>query len=112
MNSTTLTDGALCVDYQKTSGFCWFGIQIFYKNASHVVGGKYKVSFTLNSEVAGDITVNGKVISLTVGENLIEVEYVESAMASLSIQMGVNAASTMIDANVLTISNLAFAAEA
>ena len=54
-------------------------------------GKTYKLSLTIVSSVAEKITINGTVVELAVGENQVEVTYVEdAAKASLSLQGGVN----------------------
>lgn len=108
--TSSFADGAATLEWTST-GFCWFGVQLFYKDTTHVTGRHYKLTLKINSSVAGNITVNGKVVSLVAGDNDIEVEFVEKAASTISIQMGVESANTMISAATMVISDIAIAAE-
>ena len=101
--------GVATFKYSDAAPACWFGYQVFYKNAANVAGTAYKLSAKINSLEEGDITVNGTVVSLQKGENNIEVYYVEDGgKASVSIQMGNSAASTVVAANTISISDISF----
>lgn len=79
------------ISFNITNGGNWYSNQIFLKNADLVAGKTYKLSLTIVSSVAEKITINGTVVELAVGENQVEVTYVEdAAKASLSLQGGVN----------------------
>ena len=105
-------DGSVTLTYSGATTSCWYGMQFFYENPDAVTGTTYTVTFTLTSEAAGEITVNGTVVSIVAGENVIEVEYTEGDGASISIQMGVSSTATVIETNTVTINGITFAAEA
>ena len=113
VSSATLIDGTAKISYTST-GFCWFGMQIFFEQAGLELDQEYKLTLNIKSDVAGQIKVNGTVVDLVVGDNAIEVYYVEGTIvnggkaASLSIQMGSDAANTMVGAANIEISNLAW----
>ena len=94
--------------YSGAANNCWFGMQIFYKNSSNAVGQKYKLTCTIISDVAGDITINTQVVTLVAGENNIELIVTESAAASFKLQCGNETAATVIPAGTISISGLTF----
>lgn len=108
VSTAKVENGIYTISYSGMTPSCWFGLQLFYKASNHVVGKAYTLMFKINSSVAGSITVNGKVCPLTVGDNNIEVTYTESAMASISIQFGVESAKSVIEAGTFIISDIAF----
>lgn len=86
----TFTEGnTFSIGFSQTDGSSWFGTQLFYKNSSLTVGTPYKLSMKVNASVAGKITINGKVVTLTAGDNDVAVSYIEGA-ASIDIQFGVD----------------------
>lgn len=54
----------------------WIGFQILYKNSELKSGQAYLLKWKISTSVAGNITVNGKKVSLSIGENNIELKYV------------------------------------
>lgn len=110
VSNAALADGVLTLTYTATEGTAWYGMQLFYKNASNVTGKKYKLTLKINASVAGDITVNGKVVTLAVGDNDIVVDsYQEAAdKASVSIQFGKDGGSTVLG-GTFAVSDVAFA---
>ena len=101
--------GVATFQYSDASPACWHGYQVFYKHAANVAGTAYKLSAKINSLEAGDITVNGTVVTLKKGDNDVVVYYVEDGgKASISIQMGNSAAGTVIAANTISISDIKF----
>ena len=101
--------GVATFQYSDAAPACWFGYQVFYKHAANVAGQAYKLSAKITSLEEGDITINGTVVTLKKGENSVEVYYVEDGgKASISIQMGNSAASTVISANTISISDVKF----
>ena len=96
--------------YSGATSACWFGYQVFYKHAANEVGKTYTLTCTITSEVAGDITINGQVVTLVAGENNINLTIVQSAAASFSLQCGNEGAGTVIAANTFSISGLTFTA--
>ena len=96
------------ISFNITNGGNWYSNQIFLKNADLVAGKTYKLSLTIVSSVAEKITINGTVIELAVGENQVEVTYVEDASkASLSLQGGVNGG-VAFAAGEFTLKNISF----
>jgi hypothetical protein len=89
-----------------SSGVNWLGMQVLYKNSELVSGNAYKVDFTLNSSVAGKITVNGKAVDIAIGDNTISQKYVcgtdTGVTTALSLIMG-NADDGLIAAADFTI---------
>ncbi|MBE7088372.1 MAG: hypothetical protein E7370_02450 [Clostridiales bacterium] len=115
VSNAEYANGTASFTYSGASSACWFGMQIFYKCPTNTVDKNYKVSFTVTSSSAGNITVNGTVVALVEGENQVEVFYTETAnntngtpAASLSIQCGVSASNTVIEQATIAISNLTF----
>ncbi len=101
--------GVATFQYADASPACWHGYQVFYKHAANVAGQAYKLTAKINSLEAGDITINGTVVTIQKGENNVEVYYVEDGgKASISIQMGAQAAGTVIAANTISISDVKF----
>ena len=95
---TTVTASKENDEYTLTStlnyGSNWFALQIFVAIPGMVHGNPYTSSLVLNSTVAGQITVNGQVRDIVVGDNNIVVtkEYngvVGEGGSILSIQFGV-----------------------
>lgn len=94
-------------------------MQIFYKapaDAGLSNGTVFTVNLDFVSDVAGNITVNGVVTEMVVGENHLVVPSNTSASdnaADLSVQFGVNggeipANTTMISAANIKFSNISF----
>lgn len=78
--------------FQNKGEASWIGFQILYKNSDLTNGQAYLLKWTVHSSVAGDITVNGKTVSLVAGENNIELKYVcgtdTAATTALLAQFG------------------------
>lgn len=110
VSSVSCENGVVDFTYTATEGTYWFGMQLFYKNASNVAGKNYKLVLKINSSVAGDITVNGKVFTLVVGNNDIVIDsYTETAnKASISIQFGNETADTMVQSGEFELSNVVY----
>ena len=86
----------------NTTGL-WYGFQLFAMAKSQVE----QASFTLNSSVAGQITVNGAVKDIVVGDNEIAVD----TTAKLAIIFGVNGQTEnnkALHSGTYSISNLVF----
>ncbi len=75
------------LDYIETNAYQPWLVQIFYKNSSLQVGTKYTFKCTLNSNVAGSIIINDQTINLAVGDNDVEVDFTQSAAATLIMQL-------------------------
>ncbi len=95
--------------YSGATPACWFGMQLFYKNSANETGKTYKMTCTITSEVAGEVTINKQVVALVAGENTIELTVTEGA-ASFSLQCGNETAGTVISANTISVSELTFTA--
>ena len=63
---------------------------------------------TITSEVAGDVTILGHVVTLVAGENNIELQVGQGGTSSFSLQCGNEKAGTVIEANTISISGLTF----
>lgn len=109
-------NGKATISYSGATSACWFGLQVFYKNSNNVPGKQYRASMTITSEQEGDITVCGTIVHLESGANAVEVYYTEQefnytgteAAASITIQMGVESAGTVISENTVSISTPTF----
>lgn len=113
VTEATNEDDAVTLTYSYVSGSCWFGMQLFYKDSSLTAGESYTLTLDIEAEKAGEITVNGTVVTLSVGQNHIEVSYNEAdGSASISIQFGVadeegsNAGTSQIDLGTFVITNV------
>ena len=102
-------DGSLTLDYAYAGSTLWCGMQLFYKAPDLTAGNSYRLQFTVNSEVAGTITVNGAIYPLQPGDNQIAVNYVEIAgNASVIVQMGVVQTNSRVAENRLVFSPFTF----
>lgn len=108
VNNISIVEGKINFNYSFESGSCWFGAQLFYKNTNNVTGLKYKLFCKIISDVSGNITFNGKEITLNIGENNIEVEYTETNGASFILQMGTQTNESMISKANIEISDLCY----
>lgn len=86
-------DGVNYLSYTST-GFCWHGLQVFYKHEANEAGKAYNLSLKIKSDVAGNIQINGKIVELKVGENTYTDILYREGPSSLAIQMGTPAAGT------------------
>ena len=75
-------------DVQYSVGWAFYGVQFFYTLPYAQVGDNYKLRWEVNSDAAGIITVNGNRITLNQGDNLVGLDFVQGAGATVSIQMG------------------------
>lgn len=103
-------DGVLEMTFTGNTGNFWC-TQLFYKNSALAEGERYSVTMTINSTVAGHITVNGKAVELKVGDNQISIDNAtQGAKATISIQMGVNGSAIDIEGATIKVSNVVFGA--
>lgn len=102
--------GKLDLTYSVTKGSCWFGMQLFIKYSNCQAGQQYKLTMKINSSVAGNITVCGQVIELQVGNNDVDVTFTHGDKATLSIQFGVESASSMIMGGTFSLSEISVTA--
>lgn len=103
------------VSYNTVSGSNWFGMQIFYKAPESAGLDTWATLPTIyldfTSDVAGSITVNGKVVEIVAGENNIEVESNFApvpTLADLSIQFGVNGGDVPQNTTMISAANIEF----
>ena len=88
-----------------TSGWAFWGVQVFYLLPYAEVTDFYDITWVVNSAIATNITVNGQAKSLAVGENTIQFSHVGlDANRTLNVQMAVNG-STPIQDNTITFGN-------
>lgn len=93
--NASFENGNYTINSQLLNGSNWFALQLFIAVPGMIFGNPYTSSFVLNSTVAGQITVNGVVTDIVVGDNniVISKEYngvVGEGGAILSIQFGVS----------------------
>ncbi len=93
----TLTFG-----YTVVTGNCDFGFQVFYKRSSLNEGASYRLTANINSQKAGTVKLNGAPVELSVGNNLVEVKYVEGGATASSFQLVVP---TSMGSNTIVINN-------
>ena len=106
INGGTYENGV--ISFSVINGGNWYSNQIFLKNSALTAGKTYKLTLTIVSSVAEKITINGSVIELAIGENAVEITYVEdAAKASLSLQCGVNGGVSLA-AGEFTLKDIAF----
>ena len=111
VTAAEIDDGELTLTYSGASEVCWFGMQLFYKDADLVAGQTYTLTLNIHASAAGSITVNDQVKELTVGDNAITVEYTESeSLASLRLQFGVENPASVIAGGTFVISGITFTA--
>ena len=94
--------------YSGATTACWHGMQIFFREPTNVEGKSYKMTCTITSEVAGDITILGNVVTLVAGENNIELQVGHGGTSSFALQCGNVNTGTVIEANTISISGLTF----
>ncbi len=96
-------DGTYGITYTSVDA-SWIGLQILYKNSDLVEGQAYLLNWSLNSAVAGDITVNGQTLTLIAGDNDISIKYVcgtdTSATTGLYVFLGTPANGLLANGSV------------
>ncbi len=82
-------NGAVDLAVSGNTGWRWYGVQLFYKNAGLTAGQVYKLTFSVTSSAAGWITVNDTDVEIKVGKTDVTVYYIEGAgdKASVSINL-------------------------
>ena len=88
-SSFTYENGEYVLQY--TSGNLWYSLQIFYRLPYALQGEKYNIRWEFNSDVEGEITINGTRVPILAGDNLISVEATQGGKgkATLSCQLGI-----------------------
>lgn len=87
------TDGIYSLTYKAAGN--WYGIQLFYKLPYAETGDTYKVSWAINSDAAGDITILGTVYSLVAGDNTVTFDATQGATNTIDAQLGVKSGSLL-----------------
>lgn len=105
-------NGAATLSYEYTAGSSGFGFQIFYKSTQNETGKTYKLSFKINVTNAMSLGINGQTVTLTAGDNTVEVTYTETQLASLSMQCGNSGDNDGLNSNTVVISEVAFTEQA
>lgn len=105
VSSATYNSSTKKYSLAYTTGWAWYGVQIFYKLPYQEATDLYDIEWVVNSTAAGNITVNGNVTTLAVGDNTISLSNVgPSANRTLNVQLGVDGAG-VIGAGTLTFAN-------
>jgi hypothetical protein len=104
----TIDNATLNLTITQPAGSCWFAAQVFYYSLPLENGGTFALTFELNSNKAGKITVNNNVIDIVEGLNEIKVKVTVEALAQfpVSIQFGVESENTNIGDCIVQISAL------
>ena len=107
VNSATHQHRVATIDYSVTNGACDFGIQLFFKNPLAETGKKYRLSLTVNSQIALTMKLNDVGESATAvpadTDTQMVLEYTEaSSAASLKLIVPV----TNGNNNTLVVSNI------
>lgn len=99
VSSATKTDGTYSLSYKSAGN--WYGVQLFYKLPYAEANDAYSVKWNMNSDVAGDITINGNAVSLVAGDNALSFNVAQGGSSTLSVQLGVNATSSKLGGALL-----------
>ncbi len=88
--SQSFNEGVLTLNQTLTEENWWFAVQLFYTTKAIEAAGSHTLTFNLNSNVAGEITINGVKTTIVVGDNEISVPFTNAANAAftLSMQLG------------------------
>lgn len=101
----------LFFDFNKVEEASWNSVELFYHHSNILEENLYTVTFDISSTIEGDITVNGKVVSLTKNSKEVSVEGVLiNSKSALEIQFGTKQNGYLGDAEII-ISELSFAKE-
>ena len=89
IDSLTYANGTYTLTY--STGWAWYGVQLFFGLPYGAAGEQYHVRWEVNSNAAGQITISGNVIDLVEGDNIIDLDIpLATSRAILSVQFGVN----------------------
>ena len=88
--SQSFNDGVLTLNQTLTEENWWYAVQLFYTTKAIEAAGSHTLTFNLNSNVAGEITINSVKTAIVVGDNEISVPFTNAANAAftLSMQLG------------------------
>lgn len=79
----------------------WFGMQLFYKDSDLTLDENYKLTCKINTTAAGDVTINGNVVSLKEGDNDVAAYFrTGEGVSAFAMQFGVSGKSTLSAATV------------
>ena len=89
-----------------TTGWAWYGVQVFYLLPYAEATDEYDISWVVNSTIAMNITVNGEVKGLSVGDNTISFTKVGLHQGrTLNVQLGVDGVDGSGKTGTLTFAN-------
>lgn len=77
-------------DFSFTTGWAWYGVQLFYRTPSLENGDAFSLRWDVESNAAGTITLSGQKVDLVQGQNTIALSLTQGAAATISIQFGIN----------------------
>lgn len=83
----TMEEGVLKLSITQPAGSAWYAAQLFYFSLPVKDGGTYALTFKLNSNKAGKITVNGNVIDIVEGMNEIKVKVTVAPEAQFPVKI-------------------------
>jgi hypothetical protein len=83
----TMEEGVLKLSITQPAGSVWYAAQLFYYSLPVKDGGTYALTFKLNSNKAGKITVNGNVIDIVEGMNEIKVKVTVAPEAQFPVKI-------------------------
>lgn len=77
----------------QNSSWAFYGVQLFREYSQFVTGDNLHISMKITTNGTGAITISGRVVNLTAGENNVDVYMTRgSGGATISMQLGVNGA--------------------
>ncbi len=86
----TFVDGVLTLNANQVEGDVWWATQVFYTTLPFKNGGNYELHLMIVSNTAGNITVQGRIFALVMGENeiMVPIKVGANQAFTLSIQLG------------------------
>ncbi|MDE6058659.1 MAG: Ig-like domain-containing protein [Clostridia bacterium] len=93
VSKAQMSKGVLTIEYTVNSGYCDYGVQIYYKDPS--LNGDKKLTLKIKTEQEINVTVNSAKLHLIAGENDVTVYYTQGGSYSFSMQI-------IVDANEVT----------
>ena len=110
VNATySIVDGVLVLNSTQTADHMWFATQVFYTTLLFKKAGTYELTLNVKSNVAGNVTICGKVVTLSVGDNEVKVtlEVAAEAAVTYSMQLGVDGKGALAGEITLEMANFA-----
>lgn len=86
-------NGELVLEYMAST-WAWYGVQVFYKAPYAAGGDTYSIRLNLNSDAAGEVTINGQIVELKRGDNVVVLQNQKrgnegvDAPVTISMQLG------------------------